>query len=161
MQYFGLFFLTAKKGQEKKAAAREDLSDMDYLKSKVVKDSSSSSTEEETDSEETEEDSESEEDSDTVETVSTHTEKKGKAKAQKPQQESPAEKKKKGSTLQVLLNYILSVLKQELHGMICFHWLLQGWDWKLEICKTPRYQLCWATWCETLKKFVRYLFSAD
>ncbi|XP_071880329.1 probable RNA-binding protein 19 isoform X2 [Anas platyrhynchos] len=90
----------AKKGQEKKAAAREDLSDMDYLKSKVVKDSSSSSTEEETDSEETEEESESEEDSDTVETVSTHTEKKGKAKAQKPQQESPAEKKKKGSTLQ-------------------------------------------------------------
>ncbi|XP_035412733.1 probable RNA-binding protein 19 [Cygnus atratus] len=88
----------AKKGQEKKAAAREDLSDMDYLKSKVVKDSSSSGTEEETDSEEME--GESEEDSDTIETVSTHTEKRGKAKAQKPQQESPAGKKKKGSTLQ-------------------------------------------------------------
>uniref|UniRef100_A0A8B9EFV1 RNA binding motif protein 19 n=1 Tax=Anser cygnoides TaxID=8845 RepID=A0A8B9EFV1_ANSCY len=104
------------KGQEKKAAAREDLSDMDYLKSKVVEDSSSSSTEEETDSEEME--GESEEDSDTIETVSTHTEKRGKAKAQKPQHESPAEKQKKGSTLQVLLNYILSVLKQELHGIV-------------------------------------------
>lgn len=111
---------------------------MDYLKSKVVKDSSSSSTEEETDSEETEEESESEEDSDTVETVSIQTEKKGKAKAQKPQQESPAEKKKKGSTLQVLLNYILFVIKQELHGVVRLHWLLQGWDWKLEICKTPQ-----------------------
>ncbi|NXI64541.1 RBM19 protein, partial [Anseranas semipalmata] len=88
------------KGQEKKAAAREDLSDMDYLKSKVVKDSSSSSTEEETDSEEVGEESESEEDSGITETISTHTEKRGKAKAQKPEQDVPAEKKKKGSTLE-------------------------------------------------------------
>ncbi|XP_025974990.2 probable RNA-binding protein 19 isoform X2 [Dromaius novaehollandiae] len=80
----------AKKSQKKKAAARGDLSDMDYLKSKVVKgSSSSSSTEEETDSEELEEESESEENSGTAETISTHTEKK--------EQEIPVEKKKKGS----------------------------------------------------------------
>ncbi|KAM8992673.1 putative RNA-binding protein 19 [Ara ararauna] len=91
----------AKKGG-KKAAASKDLSDMDYLKSKVVKDSSSSSsTEEETDSEEeVEEESESEEDSGIVETISTHTDKKGKPKAQQTQQETPVKKKKKGSTLE-------------------------------------------------------------
>lgn len=93
--------LTAKKG-EKKAATSKDLSDMDYLKSKVVKDSSSlSSTEEETDSEEAEEESESEEDSGIAETVGTHTDKRGKPKAQQTQQETPAEKKKKGPTLEV------------------------------------------------------------
>ncbi|NXN66360.1 RBM19 protein, partial [Himantopus himantopus] len=87
--------------KEKKAATSKDLSDMDYLKSKVVKDSSSSSsTEEETDSEEAEEESESEEDSGIAETVGTHTDKSGKPKAQQTQQETPAEKKKKGSTLE-------------------------------------------------------------
>ncbi|NXJ31338.1 RBM19 protein, partial [Ciconia maguari] len=82
----------------KKAATSKDLSDMDYLKSKVVKDSSSmSSTEEETDSEEVEEESESEEDSGIAETIGTHTDKRGKPKAQQTQQETPAEKKEKGS----------------------------------------------------------------
>ncbi|XP_075597547.1 putative RNA-binding protein 19 [Balearica regulorum gibbericeps] len=62
----------AKKG-EKAAATSKDLSDMDYLKSKVVKDSSSSSsTEEETGSEEVEEEGESEEDSGIAETIGTH-----------------------------------------------------------------------------------------
>ncbi|NXC45269.1 RBM19 protein, partial [Penelope pileata] len=91
----------AKKEQDKKAAVREDLSDMDYLKSKVVKDStfSSSSTEEETDSEELEEESESVEGLDITETISTHAEKREKSKAQKAEQETPAEKKK-GSTLE-------------------------------------------------------------
>ncbi|KFP49453.1 putative RNA-binding protein 19, partial [Cathartes aura] len=85
----------------KKAATSKDLSDMDYLKSKVVKDSSSSSsTEEETDSEEVEEESENEEDSGIAETVGTHTDKRGKPKAQQTQQETPVEKKKKGSTLE-------------------------------------------------------------
>ncbi|NXX38575.1 RBM19 protein, partial [Tricholaema leucomelas] len=84
----------------KKAATRKDLSDMDYLKSKVVKDSSSSSsTEEETDSEEVEEESESEEDSGIAETSSSPTDKKGKPKAQQTQPETPVEKKKKGATL--------------------------------------------------------------
>ncbi|NXA22041.1 RBM19 protein, partial [Ibidorhyncha struthersii] len=87
--------------KEEKAATSKDLSDMDYLKSKVVKDSSSSSsTEEEADSEEVEEESESEEDSGIAETVGTHTDKSGKPKAQQTQQETPAEKKKKGSTLE-------------------------------------------------------------
>ncbi|XP_009893728.1 PREDICTED: probable RNA-binding protein 19 isoform X2 [Charadrius vociferus] len=90
----------AKKG-EKKAATSKDLSDMDYLKSKVVKDSSSlSSSEEETDSEEAEEESESEEDSSIAETVGTHTDKRVKPKTQQTQQETPAEKKKKGPTLE-------------------------------------------------------------
>ncbi|KAM9281828.1 putative RNA-binding protein 19 [Morus bassanus] len=90
----------AKKGG-KTAATSKDLSDMDYLKSKVVKDSSSSSsTEEETDSEEVEEDSENEEDSGIAETISTHTDKRGKPKAQQTQQETPVEKKKKGSMLE-------------------------------------------------------------
>ncbi|NWI91408.1 RBM19 protein, partial [Pitta sordida] len=86
-----------------KAATSKDLSDMDYLKSKVVKDSSSSSsTEEETDSEEeeVEEESESEEDSGVAETGGTPTNKQGKAKAQHTQQETPGVKKKKGSTLE-------------------------------------------------------------
>ncbi|NXH78989.1 RBM19 protein, partial [Hydrobates tethys] len=84
----------------KKAAISKELSDMDYLKSKVVKDSSSSSsTEEETDSEEVEEESESEEDSSIAETTGTHADKRGKPKAQQTQQEAPAEKKK-GSTLE-------------------------------------------------------------
>ncbi|XP_065548537.1 probable RNA-binding protein 19 [Lathamus discolor] len=90
----------AKKGG-KKAAASKGLSDMDYLKSKVVKDSSSSSTEEETESEEeVEEESENEEDSGIEETISTHIDKKGKPKAQQTQQETPVKKKKKGSTLE-------------------------------------------------------------
>ncbi|NXD11176.1 RBM19 protein, partial [Nothocercus nigrocapillus] len=78
----------------KKAAARGDLSDMDYLKSKVVKGSSSSSSAEETDSEELEEKSESEEDSGIAETSSTH--------AGKKEQEIAVEKKKKkkSSTLE-------------------------------------------------------------
>lgn len=93
--------LTAKKGG-KKAATSKDLSDMDYLKSKVVKDSSSSSsTEEETDSEEVEEESENEEDSGIAETIGTHTDKRGKPKAQQTQQETAAEKKKKGSAVEV------------------------------------------------------------
>ena len=92
---------TAKKGG-KKAATSKDLSDMDYLKSKVVKNSSSpSSTEEETDSEETEEESENEEDLGTAETISTCTDKRGKPKAQQTQQERTVEKKKKGPTLEV------------------------------------------------------------
>lgn len=100
-KFSGLSSLTAKKG-EKKAATSKDLSDMDYLKSKVVKDSSSlSSTEEETDSEEVEEESESEDDSGIAETVGTHTDKRGKPKAQQTQQETPVEKKKKGPTLEV------------------------------------------------------------
>ncbi|KFV77397.1 putative RNA-binding protein 19, partial [Dryobates pubescens] len=83
----------------KKAATRKDLSDMDYLKSKVVKDSpSSSSTEEETDSEEVEEDSESGEDSGIAETTSTPTDHKGKAEAQQTQPETPVGRKKKGAT---------------------------------------------------------------
>ncbi|KFO90193.1 putative RNA-binding protein 19, partial [Buceros rhinoceros silvestris] len=85
----------------KKAATSKDLSDMDYLKSKVVKDSSSSSsTEEETESEEEEEESENEEDSDIAETIGTHTDKRGKTKAQQTQQETPVEKKKKGCALE-------------------------------------------------------------
>lgn len=100
----GLSSLTAKKGG-KKAATSKDLSDMDYLKSKVVKDSSSSSsTEEETESEEEEEESESEEDLGIAETISTHRDKRGKTKAQQTQQETPVEKKKKGSVLEVWLN---------------------------------------------------------
>ncbi|XP_040462095.1 probable RNA-binding protein 19 [Falco naumanni] len=90
----------AKKGG-KKAATSKDLSDMDYLKSKVVKNSSSpSSTEEETDREETEEESENEEDLGTAETISTCTDKRGKSKAQQTQQERTVEKKKKGPTLE-------------------------------------------------------------
>ncbi|NXE94729.1 RBM19 protein, partial [Menura novaehollandiae] len=85
----------------KKAATSKDLSDMDYLKSKVVKDSSSSSsTEEDTDSEEEEEveqESETEEDSGIAET---HTDKRRKPKGPKMEQETPVEKKKKGSTLE-------------------------------------------------------------
>ncbi|NXQ89121.1 RBM19 protein, partial [Nyctibius grandis] len=85
----------------KKAATSKDLSDMDYLKSKMVKDSSSSSsTEEETDSEEMEEESESEEDAGIAETMGTHPDKRGKPKAQQTQQETPAEKKKKGSAVE-------------------------------------------------------------
>ncbi|NWS67894.1 RBM19 protein, partial [Crotophaga sulcirostris] len=85
----------------KKAATSKDLSDMDYLKSKVVKDSfSSSSTEEETDSENDEDESESEDDSGIAETVGTPTNKRGKPKAPQTQKETPAEKKKKGSTLE-------------------------------------------------------------
>ncbi|NXT59731.1 RBM19 protein, partial [Pluvianellus socialis] len=90
-----------KEAKEKKAATSKDLSDMDYLKSKVVKDSSSSSsTEEETDSEEVEEEGESEEDSGIAEAVGTHTDKRGKPKAQQTRQETPAEKKKKGCALE-------------------------------------------------------------
>ncbi|NWW65982.1 RBM19 protein, partial [Ifrita kowaldi] len=80
----------------KKAATSKELSDMDYLKSKVVEDSSSSSSaEEETESEEEEvgEESETEEDSSTAET---HPEKRGKPKAQ----QTPVGKQKKGSTLE-------------------------------------------------------------
>ncbi|XP_064024576.1 probable RNA-binding protein 19 isoform X2 [Pogoniulus pusillus] len=90
-----------KEKEGKKAATRKDLSDMDYLKSKVVKDSSSSSssTEEETDSEEVEEESESEEDSGIAETGSSRTDKKGKPRAPQAQPETPVEEKKKGATL--------------------------------------------------------------
>ncbi|XP_066418503.1 probable RNA-binding protein 19 isoform X1 [Molothrus aeneus] len=85
------------KKEGKKAATSKDLSDMDYLKSKVVKDSSSSSsTEEETETEE-EEESETEEDSGIAET---HPEKKGKPKAKQTEQKTPVGKKKKGSTLE-------------------------------------------------------------
>ncbi|NWX87847.1 RBM19 protein, partial [Nothoprocta pentlandii] len=83
------------KGTEK-AAARGDLSDMDYLKSKVVKGSSSSSSAEETDSEELEEKSESEEDSGIAETISTHKRK----KEQEIAVEKKKKKKKKSSTLE-------------------------------------------------------------
>ncbi|NXJ98801.1 RBM19 protein, partial [Corythaixoides concolor] len=83
----------------KKAATSKDLSDMDYLKSKVVKDSpSSSSTEEDSDSEEVEEESESEEDLSIAETVGTHGDKGGKSKSQQTQRDTPVEKKK-GSTV--------------------------------------------------------------
>ncbi|XP_062445939.1 probable RNA-binding protein 19 isoform X2 [Rhea pennata] len=82
---------TKGKKSQRRAAVRGDLSDMDYLKSKMVKGSSSSSSaEEETDSEELEEESESEEDSGMAGTTSTHTGKK--------EQETSVEKKKKGST---------------------------------------------------------------
>ncbi|NWR64414.1 RBM19 protein, partial [Bucorvus abyssinicus] len=85
----------------KKAATSKDLSDMDYLKSKVVKDSSSSSsTEEETESEDKEEEKENEEDSSIAETVDAHADKRGKTKARQTQQETPAEKKKNGSTVE-------------------------------------------------------------
>ncbi|NWI17835.1 RBM19 protein, partial [Crypturellus soui] len=83
------------KGTEK-AAARGDLSDMDYLKSKVVKGSSSSFSEEETDGEELEEKSESEEDSGIAETNSTHAGKKD----QEIAVEKKKKKKKKGSTVE-------------------------------------------------------------
>lgn len=97
-----LVSLTAKKGR-KKAAISKDLSDMDYLKSKVVEDSSSSSsTEDETGSEEAE--SESEEDSGIAENSDNHTEKRGKPKAQQTCQEVPVQKKTKGSALEVKLN---------------------------------------------------------
>lgn len=86
---------------------------MDYLKSKVVEDSSSSSSaEEETESEE-EEESETEEDSGIAET---HPEKRGKPKAQQTHQETPVGKKKKGSTLEVQLNQVSVFLKQQLYG---------------------------------------------
>ncbi|NXI86301.1 RBM19 protein, partial [Rhipidura dahli] len=82
----------------KKAATSKELSDMDYLKSKVVEDSSSSSSaEEETESEEEEEESGTEEDSGIAETPP---EKRGKPRAQQTEQETPAERKKKGSTLE-------------------------------------------------------------
>ncbi|NXX93788.1 RBM19 protein, partial [Centropus bengalensis] len=82
----------------KKAAISKDLSDMDYLKSKVVKDSSSSSsTEGETDTEEDEEESESEEDSGIAETIGTPTDNRGKPKAPQTHQEMLLEKKR-GST---------------------------------------------------------------
>ncbi|XP_057230179.1 probable RNA-binding protein 19 [Malurus melanocephalus] len=89
----------AKKGG-KKAATSKDLSDLDYLKSKVVEDSSSSSsssssTEEETESEE--EESETGEDSGIAETPR---EKRTKPKPQQTEQETPVGKKKKGSTLE-------------------------------------------------------------
>ncbi|NWI82287.1 RBM19 protein, partial [Dryoscopus gambensis] len=88
--------IRGKKGG-KKAATSKELSDMDYLKSKVVKDSSSSSSaEEETESEEEEEESETEEDSGIAETCA---EKRGKPKAQQTEQETPVGKKKKRSTL--------------------------------------------------------------
>lgn len=104
--------LSGKKGG-KKAATSKELSDMDYLKSKVVEDSSSSSSaEEETESEE-EEESETEEDSGIAET---HPEKRGKPKAQQTQQETPVGKKKKGSTLEVQLNQVSVFLKQQLYG---------------------------------------------
>ncbi|NXA38006.1 RBM19 protein, partial [Eudromia elegans] len=83
------------KGTE--AAARGDLSDMDYLKSKVVKGSSSSSSAEETDSEEREEKSESEEDSGIAENISTHT---GKKKQETAVEKKKKKKKKKSSTLE-------------------------------------------------------------
>ncbi|XP_066187422.1 probable RNA-binding protein 19 [Sylvia atricapilla] len=86
------------KKEGKKAATSKDLSDMDYLKSKVVEDSSSSSsTEEDTESEEEEEESETGEDSGIAET---HPEKRGKPKAQQAEKKTPAGKKKKGSTLE-------------------------------------------------------------
>ncbi|NXR70550.1 RBM19 protein, partial [Rhadina sibilatrix] len=87
------------KKEGKKAATSKDLSDMDYLKSKVVKDSSSSSsTEEETESEEEEEEeSETGEDSGIAETPP---EKRGKPKAQQAETKTPLGKKKKGSTLE-------------------------------------------------------------
>ncbi|RMC05937.1 hypothetical protein DUI87_17482 [Hirundo rustica rustica] len=89
---------TEGKKEGKRAATSKDLSDMDYLKSKVVEDSSSSSsTEEETESEEEEEESETGEDSGIAET---HPEKRGKPKAQQAEQKAPAGKKKKGSTLE-------------------------------------------------------------
>ncbi|NXW76026.1 RBM19 protein, partial [Hirundo rustica] len=90
---------TEGKKEGKRAATSKDLSDMDYLKSKVVEDSSSSSsTEEETESEEEEEESETGEDSGIAET---HPEKRGKPKAQQAEQKAPAgKKKKKGSTLE-------------------------------------------------------------
>ncbi|NXJ29184.1 RBM19 protein, partial [Dicrurus megarhynchus] len=93
--------IKGKKGG-KKAATSKKLSDMDYLKSKVVEDSSSSSSaEEETESEEEEEEeeeeSEAEEDSGIAET---QPEKRGKPKAQQTEQETPVERKKKGSTLE-------------------------------------------------------------
>ncbi|PKU28296.1 rna-binding protein hypothetical protein [Limosa lapponica baueri] len=103
----------SKKGG-KKAATSKELSDMDYLKSKVVKDSSSSSSsEEETESEEVEEESESEEDSGIAETIGTHTDKRGKPKAQQTQQEAPVEKKKKkkGSTLEEKIREFFLPLK--------------------------------------------------
>lgn len=101
--------LSGKKGG-KKAATSKELSDMDYLKSKVVEDSSSSSSaEEETESEE-EEESETEEDSGIAET---HPEKRGKPKAQQTEQVG---KKKKGSTLEVQLNQVSVFLKQQLYG---------------------------------------------
>ncbi|XP_041344722.1 probable RNA-binding protein 19 [Pyrgilauda ruficollis] len=85
------------KKEGKKAAASKDLSDMDYLKSKVVKDSSSSSSSEEETETEEEEESETEEDSGIAET---HPEKRGKPKAQQTEQKTPVGKKKKGSTLE-------------------------------------------------------------
>ncbi|XP_017602024.1 PREDICTED: probable RNA-binding protein 19 [Corvus brachyrhynchos] len=89
--------IKGKKGG-KKAATSKELSDMDYLKSKVVEDSSSSSSaEEEAESEEEEEESGTEEDSGIEET---HPEKRGKPKAQQTEQETPMGKKKKGSTLE-------------------------------------------------------------
>lgn len=73
---------------------------MDYLKSKVVEDSSSSSsTEEDSDTEE-EEESETGEDSGIAET---HPEKRGKPKPQQTEQKTPVGKKKRGSTLEVQL----------------------------------------------------------
>lgn len=84
---------------------------MDYLKSKVVRDfssCSSSSTEEETDSEE--EESKNEEDSGITENIGTHTDKRRKSKPQEAEQETPAEKKK-GSTLEVEMNYAFVTLK--------------------------------------------------
>lgn len=86
---------------------------MDYLKSKVVRDSSSyssSSAEEETDSEEVEEESKNE-DSGITENIGTHTEKRRKSKPQEAEQETPAEEKKKRSTLEVELNYTSITLK--------------------------------------------------
>ncbi|KAF4790017.1 putative RNA-binding protein 19 [Turdus rufiventris] len=97
------------KKEGKKAATSKDLSDMDYLKSKVVKDSSSSSsTDEETETEEEEEESETEEDSDIAEA---HTEKRGKPKAQQTEPKTAVGKKKKGSTLEEKIREFFFPLK--------------------------------------------------
>ncbi|XP_024069444.2 probable RNA-binding protein 19 [Terrapene carolina triunguis] len=96
-----------KKSPREKAAARTELSDMDYLKSKVVKDSSSSSSEEESeedqlDSEQHEGGSEDEKEPSSLETVGAQVEKGAELEGQSKGQGTVVErKKKKGATLEL------------------------------------------------------------
>ncbi|XP_023963860.2 probable RNA-binding protein 19 [Chrysemys picta bellii] len=96
-----------KKSPREKAAARAELSDMDYLKSKVVKDSSSSSAEEESeedqlDSEQHEGGSEDEKEPSSLETVGAQVEKGAELEGQSKGQGTVVErKKKKGATLEL------------------------------------------------------------
>ncbi|XP_032655891.1 putative RNA-binding protein 19 [Chelonoidis abingdonii] len=98
-----------KKSPRSKAAARTELSDMDYLKSKVVKDSSSSSSEEESeedqlDSGQHEGGSEDEKEPSSLETIGAQGEKRAELAGQIKGQGTVVERKKKKGTKLELKN---------------------------------------------------------